>query len=330
MPVALLTGATGALGPAVVRAFSAAGWDCRTLSRTPPDTEAFPAVPHTIADINDREALASAMRHVDVVVHLAALLHVSRPPQPTDAEYRRVNVDGAIAAFDAARACGVKRVVFTSSIAVYGGARPGVLDEASSVEPDSPYARTKHEAEVELQRRAGRDGAPDVVVLRLAAVYGPGIRGNYDRLVRAIARGRFVPVGAGTNRRTLVYEDDAARAIVLAASHPEAGGRTFNVVGGVYTVLEITSAISAALGRRPPPFSIPLGAARLAVSTLESLCAAIGRVSPISRSTLDKYTENIAVSGERIREELRLTPEVDLQAGWNRTIAGMREQGRLA
>jgi UDP-glucose 4-epimerase len=286
-------------------------------------------VPHSIADVNNRDALAAAMVGVDVVVHMAALLHAVRPPGPTDAEYRRVNVDGAIAAFEAARSCGVKRLVFTSSIAVYGHARAGALDEDSFVEPDSPYARTKHEAEVELHRRAARGGAPDLVVLRLAAVYGPGIKGNYDRLVRAIARGRFVPVGAGTNRRTLVYEDDAARAIVRAASHPNARGRTFNVVGGAYAVADITSAISAALGRRPPPFTIPVGAARLAISTMESLCTVVGRLSPVSRSTLDKYTEDVVVSGERIRDELQLRPEVDLQDGWNRTVAVMREQGRL-
>jgi UDP-glucose 4-epimerase len=286
-------------------------------------------VRHIAADITNRDALAAAMAGVDVVVHMAALLHAVRPPRPTEAEYWRVNVDGAIAAFEVARSCGVRRFVFTSSIAVYGGARAGTLDEGSPVEPDSPYARTKHEAEVELQRLAARDAAPAVVVLRLAAVYGPGIKGNYDRLVRAIARGRFVPIGAGANRRTLVYEDDAARAIVAAASHPKAGGRTFNVVGGVYTVADITAAISAAFGRRPAPFSIPVGAARLAVSAVESLCTAVGRVPPVSRSTLEKYTEDVAVSGARIGEELQSRPEVDLEDGWSRTIAGMKDGGRL-
>jgi UDP-glucose 4-epimerase len=285
-------------------------------------------VHHTAADINDETALASAMEGIDVVVHLAALLHAFRSP-PGEAEYRRINVEGTLATVAAARLRGVKRLVFTSTIAVYGSARSGILDEAAATAPDTPYSRSKDEAEQELVRFAERAGLPGVVVLRLAAVYGPGIKGNYDRLVRAIARRRFVPVGAGTNRRTLVYEDDAARAIVVAALHPAAPGRTFNVVGGVYTVAEIGSAIAAALGRRPPRLRVPLAAARVGVSVIESLCASVGYRSPVTRATLDKYTEDIAVRGDRLRDELGFTVQTDLVEGWRSTIAGMREQGRL-
>jgi nucleoside-diphosphate-sugar epimerase len=286
-------------------------------------------VHHTAADITDREALISAMDGVNAVVHLAALLHATRPPLPSEAEYRRINVEGAVAVFAAAQSQGVKRVVFTSTIAVYGSARSGAVDEETAAAPDTPYSRSKYEAETELRRCAERSRSPDAVVLRLAAVYGPGIKGNYDRLVRTIARRRFVPVGTGTNRRTLVYEDDAARAVVVAASHPAAGGRTFNVVGGVHTVAEITGAIAAALGRRPPLFSVPLPAARLAVSAIESLGAAAGYRSPVTRAALDKYTEDLAVRGERIRHDLGFAPQVALLEGWRRTIASMREQGRL-
>jgi UDP-glucose 4-epimerase len=286
-------------------------------------------VPHTAADINDEGTLASAMEGIDVVVHLAALLHAVHPPLPSEAEYHRINVGGTLAVVAAARSSGVKRLVFMSTIAVYGSARSGMLDEAATTAPDTPYSRSKDEAEKELGRRAEHGGSPDVVVLRLAAVYGPRIKGNYDRLVRAIARRRFVPIGAGTNRRTLVYADDAARAMAVAASHPAACGRTFNVVGGVHTVAEITSAIAAALGRQPPRLSVPLPAARVAVSAIESLCAGVGHTPPVTRATLGKYTEEIAVRGDRIRDELGFTPRVDLRDGWRRTIAGMREQGRL-
>ena len=298
------------------------------MSRTPPREGTVPAVHHTAADITDQAALASAMEGTDVVVHLAALLHAFRSPQ-YEAEYRRINVEGTRAVIAAARSRGVKRLVFASTIAVYGSARSGILDEASVTAPDTPYSRSKDEAEKELGRCAQRGSPPEVVVLRLAAVYGPGIKGNYDRLVRAIARRRFVPVGAGTNRRTLVYEDDAARAMVVAASHPAARGRTFNVVGGVHPVAEIASAIAAAQGRRPPPLSVPLAAARVAVSAIESLCAGVGYTSPVTRGTLDKYTEDMAVRGDRIRDELGFTPQVGLLDGWRQTIAGMREQGRL-
>jgi UDP-glucose 4-epimerase len=298
------------------------------LSRATQADTALPAVHHTVADITDHAALASATEGIDVVVHLAALLHDLRLPSD-ESEYRRTNVEGTRAVLAAARARGVKRFVFASTIAVYGSARSGALDEAAVTAPDTPYSRSKEEAERELGRFATGGYPPEVVVLRLAAVYGPGIKGNYDRLVRAIARRRFVTIGGGTNRRTLVYEDDAARAMVLAASHPASRGRTFNVVGGVHTVAEITSAIGTALERRPPRLGVPLNAARVAVSAIESVCAAVGYTTTVTRAALDKYTEDIAVQGDRIRQELGFTPQVGLLDGWRRTITGMRERGRL-
>jgi nucleoside-diphosphate-sugar epimerase len=72
------------------------------------------------------------------------------------------------------------------------------------------------------------DGQPLGTVLRLGAVYGSRIKGNYERLTRALARNRFIPIGKGLNRRTLVYDKDVGRAAALAVSHPAAAGRVFN------------------------------------------------------------------------------------------------------
>jgi len=66
----------------------------------------------------------------------------------------------------------------------------------------------------------------------MAAIYGPRMKGNYPRLVKALSRGIFIPVGKGDNRRTLVHEEDAVRAAVLAAQHPRAAGRVYNVSDG--------------------------------------------------------------------------------------------------
>jgi UDP-glucose 4-epimerase len=319
--ICLVTGATGALGPPIVRAMLAADWRCRTFSRhDPPPGAAAAGVTHTSGDITDRAALAQAMNGVAVVVHLAALLDAADTPAASVPGYRRVNVDGTIAVFEAARACGVKRIIFASSIAVYGSSGTGILDEESPTEPETPYARSKRDAELEL-RRGASEGGPAVVILRIAAAYGPAIKGNYDRLVQAIARRRFVPVGSGRNRRTLVYEDDLARAVVLAAAHPAACGSTFNVTSGIYKLSEITAAIYTALGRRPPRLRIPLPFARVAAAGVESAAAVAGRRPPITRAALDKYTEDVAVSGGRIREALGFEPRVGLAAGWRQTVA---------
>lgn len=321
--ICLITGATGALGPAIVRAMLAADWRCRTFSRRdPPPGSVAAAVPHTSGDITDRSALARAMNGAALVVHMAALLHEATPSASLVPEFRRVNVDGTVAVFEAARACSVKRIIFASSIAVYGSSGTGILDEESPTKPETPYARAKRDAELELRRRAS-EGGPAVVILRMAAVYGPAIKGNYDRLVQAIVRNRFVPVGSGQNRRTLIYEDDLARAVVMAAANPAACGSTFNVTGGIYKLSEITAAIYTALGRRPPRLRIPLSFARTAVAAVEAATALARCRAPITRAALDKYTEDVAVSGQRIREALGFEPRVGLAVGWRQTVAAI-------
>jgi UDP-glucose 4-epimerase len=326
----LIIGATGALGPAVIHRFISEGWDVRTLSRTPPAAGTLAAtVPHIAADVTDRQALEQALQGVDTVVHMAALLHVVDPPISLQAEYERVNVHGTATVMSAARATSVRRLVAVSSICVYG-TQPGLLDENSAPAPDTPYAVSKLQAEQEALRTRSLGGEPFAVVLRLAAVYGPGIKGNYQRLVRALAKRRFLPIGSGSNSRTLVFEQDVARAIVLAATHPSAAGRVFNVTdGGVHTVAEITTAIAEALGRRLAPLSVPLGFARVAISSLERLCRLIGRTPPVTQAALEKYTEDVAVSGQRIKDVLGFEPRWGLVKGWQETIAQMKQQGRL-
>ena len=326
----LVTGATGALGPAVIRKFLSGGWRVRTLSRRAPEAgTAAMGLPHIAADINDREALTLAMRDVNVVVHMAALLHIVDPGRELEAEYWRVNVEGTRCVMEVARATGVQRVVFISSICVYGSTK-GLVDEETKPNLDSLYAATKCQAEeVVLNARSAR-GGPLGVVLRLGAVYGPTIKGNYARLVRSLARGRFVPLGRGLNRRTLIFDNDGARAVLLAASHPAALGRKFNVTdGSVHTVAAITESICKALGRRPPRYFIPSGVGLAAILLLETLFRAGRRRPPVSRQTFEKYIEDVAVSGDAISRDLGFGPEWNLDRGWRETIEGMRRIGRL-
>ena len=140
----------------------------------------------------------------------------------------------------------------------------------------------------------------------------------------------FSIIGNSLNRRTLLYDKDVGRAAVLAVSHPAAAGQVFNVTDGTFhSVQDVIVAICNALGRRPPRFSLPLPPIRLAVGLVEDTAKAFGFRPPINRSTVDKYTEDIAVSGEKIRKVLGFKPEFDLMSGWQQTIQEMRRNGDL-
>jgi nucleoside-diphosphate-sugar epimerase len=161
-------------------------------------------------------------------------------------------------------------------------------------------------------------------------VYGCRIKGNYRRLVQSLARGRFIPVGNGSNRRTLVYDKDVARAAVLAAIHPDAAGRIFNVTDEQFhTMKAIIETLCDALGRKPPTLALPLIPVRWAAGLLEESSKLVHLMSPVTRETITKYTEDMAVDSQRIRKELGFAPRYDLVSGWKETVQEMRQAGIL-
>src|SRR5262245_36479034 len=127
---ALVTGATGAIGPTLVHTLPRFGYSVRTLSRHQPEAGIFPeGVDVRLGDIMDAAAVESAMQQVAVVFDLAALLHMVDPPASMRGDYERINVKGTEIVVDAARRAGVNRVVFFSTIAVYGRNRGEILTE---------------------------------------------------------------------------------------------------------------------------------------------------------------------------------------------------------
>jgi UDP-glucose 4-epimerase len=327
----LITGATGAVGPSVVEAFHAAGYSIRTLSIDPPPVSTWPDDVETlIGDVTDVSTLKAAMEGVASVIHLAALLHIVNPPLTLQEKYERINVGGTSAVVEVAIQAGVKRVVFFSTIAVYGKSDGRVLTEDASPHPDTIYAQTKLRAEQIVLQAKRLKGLPLGTVLRFGAIYGSQIKGNYRRLLQSLARGRFIPIGRGLNRRTLVYDKDVARAAVLAAEHPAAAGKIFNVSDGQFhTLNKIIKTICEALERTPPRISLPVGPVRLTAGILEDVSRLIGRKSPIVRATIDKYIEDVAIDSRRIQAELGFVPQYDLAAGWKETVKEMRRMGDL-
>ena len=319
------------VGPSVAWALNDAGYRVRTLSRLEPNRALFPSdVEVFLGDITDPLTIAPAFESVRVVAHLAGLLHIIAPSESLRDSYRRINVEGTANVIAAAIQTKVERVVFSSTIAVYGDSFSKVLDEDSPANPETPYAKTKLEAERIVLDARRSDGLPIGTVLRLAAVYGARLKGNYRRLLLSLAQGRFIPIGNGSNRRTLIYHKDVAAATVIAASHPVAAGKLYNVTDGrLHTLNEIISTICESLGRKPPRMSVPMSAARLAAATLENSARLVGRAPFVGRETIKKYTEDIAVNGSRIQKELGFVPQFDLQWGWRETVEEMRGHGEL-
>jgi len=329
-PLILVTGATGMVGPRLVARFAASGFRVRVLATTPKPDLFGPDVEVRIGDVTDPAAIRPSVAGVHAIVHLAARLHATDRSGLDVGAYRRTNVEGTRHMVDAALAANVQRFVFFSTIAVYGPGRGEVWNESSPLHPDTPYAATKAEAERIVLASRRHDGTPLGVVLRLAAVFGPNLKGNYLRLVRALARGRFVPVGAGENRRALINDRDVASAAVLAATHPAAAGRIYNLSdGAAHSLSDVIAAICHALGRRPPRVHLPLAPVRLAAGMVEALARLAAVQAPVSRQAIEKYTEDTLVDSRLIRSELGFVSQSGLTDGWSDAIAAMRRSGQL-
>jgi UDP-glucose 4-epimerase len=327
----LVTGATGTVGPRVVQALRVAGYRVRTLSLYNTTRQQWPGDVETrIGDVTDLDAVHAAVQGVDAVVHMAALLHIVNPPQSLRTKYKHVNVDGTSMVMQEALREGVRRVLLFSTIAVYGASVGEILNEDSPTNPKSFYEQTKREAENIVLHALESDGRHIGTVLRIGAIYGSRIKGNYRQLLKALAKGRFIPIGHGRNRRTIIYDKDVARAAVLALQHPGAGGKIYNVSDGEFhTMSEIIGAICIALGRKAPCLSLPIRPVRFAAGIVEDAARLVGRKSPITRAMIDKYAEDIAVDSRRIQKELGFVPKFDLAAGWKETVQKMRRSGEL-
>ena len=152
-----------------------------------------------IADVRDPATLRNAITG-DVVVNLAA---VHRDDVRDKSEYWRTNVDGAENVALVCEEKGIKKIVFTSTVAVYGFAEPGT-DESGAIHPFNEYGRTKFEAEEKL--RAWRaNGDNSLIIIRPTVIFGEGNRGNVFNLLNQIASGKFLMVGKGKNKKSMAY-----------------------------------------------------------------------------------------------------------------------------
>lgn len=132
-------------------------------------------------------------------------------------------------------------------------------------------------------------------------------------------------LGNGANRRTLVYDKDVARAAVVAVSHDAATGKGFIVSDGeIYSLSDIIKTICDVLGRRPPRLHLPLAPLRTVAEIIDKGTRMLGLGFPSFRGALDKYTEDMAVDGNRIQDEIGFRPKYDLLSGWKKTIEEMR------
>jgi nucleoside-diphosphate-sugar epimerase len=310
----LVTGASGFIGKHLCERLSQDGYGLRVLVR--PGSERF-ELPRdgdaVIADIRDASAMKAAASGCATVFHLAGRVHALSEVEGDEAAYQFVNVEGTRNVLAGASACGVRRLVFLSSVKALGGGGSDSLDECHPPRPATAYGRTKLMAE-ELVLDAGRRQGFHAVCLRLSLVYGPGNKGNLSRMISAIDRGHFPPLPDVGNRRSMVHVSDVVDAAVLAATHPAANGQCYIVTDGrPYSTRELYEAICRGLGKPIPRWHVPLGALKGLARVGDAIGYVRGRRFAFDSDALEKLTGSAWYSSEKIACELGFRPKVTFE-----------------
>ena len=307
----LVTGANGFLGRALCSVLEHSDHQLiRTVRSSTTPWEV------SVGDVNEHTEWDQFLDSgVDVVVHLAGQ-QVFGDGKATDGKTNLFYQTNALGTKNLAHKCalyGVKRFVFVSTLKVLGEGKDEPYRNSNLVVPFNAYAISKWEAEQILWQIAAETGM-EVVVLRPPLVYGPGVKGNFLRLMQAIDKRRPLPLGAIHNRRSFIYLGNLVDAIQLCITHPKAAGKTILPSDGDdVSTPELVRRIAAALERKP--FMLPVPATWI---------RGLGRVMG-KQAAVDRLLGSLCVDDPTLREELGWTPPYTMQAGLEATASWYRK-----
>ncbi len=311
----LVTGANGVIGTGVC---SVLDQSCHQVIRAVRASSGAGSI--VVGDLGEHTDWGEALRPgVDVVVHLAGKVPAREDASEVDADqYTRVN---ALGTANLARQCvesGVKRFIFVSTVKVSGEGREQPYRADGSAGPVGAYAISKWQAEQALWKIAADTGL-EIVVLRPPMVYGPGVKGNFMRLMQFIDKRLPLPFDRIQNRRSMIYLGNFVDVIVQCLTHPGAPGKTFLVSDGDdVSTPELIRRVGVALGRRPFLLPVPVSWMRWAGSLLGK------------RAAVDRLVGSLAVDIALLREDLGWAPPYTMQMGldvtaqWYRTAQETR------
>ena len=254
MLTSLITGATGFVGQATCRKLLACGWNVSgTIRPALHDMSELPpgVAPCSVDSLGPGTDWRRALSGIDVIVHLAARVHIMKEiAEDSLKEFRQVNTHATERLARMAAQTGVRRLVFLSTIKVNGeNTGNQAFTEADTPDPQDAYALSKWEAEQALKRVAAETGL-EVVILRSPLVYGPGVKGNFLRLLQAVDSGIPLPLAGARNHRSLIYLGNLVDAITTCMTHPQAAGKTYLVSDGEdVSTVELISRLAQAIGK---------------------------------------------------------------------------------
>lgn len=268
-----------------------------------------------VVSLADPMSWSFALRGCSAFIHCAGRAHITKGPgrDALDA-FREVNTDLTLTLARSAAAAGVKRFVFVSSIGVNGlTSGPQPFTPLAPVNPQTPYAKSKHEAELGLQS-ISRETGMEVVVVRPPLVYGADAPGNFGALVALLRRGWPLPLGSVTmNRRSYVALPNLVDLLLTVCEHPDAANQVFLVSDGEdISTADLLRRLAAAMEQPARLLPVP-------VALLNSGAVMLGRQDLAQRLLAD-----LRIDITMTRRLLGWSPLVSLDEGLKLAVKELR------
>ena len=282
------------------------------------DKQQSPAFPDItcIADVLDKGALCILLKGVDVVVLLAA---EHRDDVTPTSLYYDVNVQGMRNTLDAMDTHGIKQIIFTSSVAVYGLNR-AFPNEESSIAPFNHYGKSKWQAEQVLQNWYTKHPEASVNILRPTVIFGENNRGNVYNLLKQISSGRFLMIGKGDNKKSMSYIGNIVAFISFLITRNTSGYEVYNYVDTPdFTTNDLVRQTSSVLGKQLPMLRIPYQLGMLCGYGFNVLAKITGKKLSISAIRIKKFCAVTQYDGSKVDKTGFVKP-FSIEDGLRRTL----------
>lgn len=301
-----ITGGSGFIGTRLIEVLTAQGHEVVIVD-----------IAHdTPIDILEQEKLNQSVDGCDAIYHLAAAHRDDVFPR---SEYYRVNGQGTQNVVKAAEANGINRIIFTSTIAVYGLNREEDPHEEMEPKPFNDYGHSKLEAESHLSQWAAESTDRTATILRPVVVFGERNRGNVHTLIEQIQRKRFLMIGNGQNKKSMAYVGNVADFLAYCLNE-KAGTQVYNYADKPdLTTNDLSDVVHKSLGLKKAAVRMPYVVGLLAGYVFDVLARITGKTLPISSVRIQKFCANTTSSADKYKKA-GFTPQYSLSDGIHRMI----------
>ena len=290
----LVTGGSGFIGTRLIDNLLLAGHEVIIYDKV--ESEKYKELVY-VGDVRDKNTLIEASKDIDVIYNLAAEHADDVSPKSL---YAEVNIGGAINIVESAKINNIKKIIFTSSVAIYG-LNKGTPNENVEADPFNEYGRTKYEAERIFIDWCNEKSDNALTILRPAVIFGERNRGNVYNLINQIISGKFLMVGDGKNHKSMGYVGNIAKFLELQIDRDK-GINIFNFADKPdLSSQEIVEIVRQEMKIKKQFFSIPYSLGLIGGYTFDFLALIMQRKFSVSSVRIKKFCAETTVNTDRLK-----------------------------